>query len=220
VWAGSKDLGSTHARVDEELASLITARNGANLWEMLRLLNWVAAPTTQHSAARTPYGTRWIHMLGFADVEGKKIPIDSRLQERLGLLSTYRPEFIEARIVSTSDVKGERAAKKLNSAFSPVIEPEVTGGGRAESVQFVLPQVSKTDLKLFVDARNAYDTKTYEEKILDHSWLLERGVMLCEPSTKLDGMAGASLSGKGSWVAVPYASLRGEEGQKVAVEAV
>jgi hypothetical protein len=222
VWEGSADLRTTHARIEEELASLITARNGANLWETLRLLNWVAAPTTQHSAARTPYGTRWIHMLGFADVDGKKTPIDSGLPVRLGLLPTYKAEFIEARVVSANDAKGEKAAKKLNAEFSPVIEPELTGGGRAGSIQFILPQVSKTDLALFTDARNAYDSQTYEEKLLNHSWLLERGVMLCEPSTKIDGMAGASLSEQGSWVAVPYTALRGEEGneQKVAVETV
>lgn len=219
VWDRSKDLGATHTRVDEELASLITLRNGANLWEALRLLNWVAAPSTQHSAARTPYGTRWIHMLGFADVEGKKTPIDGELPQRLGLLSTYKPEFIEARIALTSDEKGQKAAKKLDMAFGPVIEPEITGGGHAGSVQFILPQVSKTELELFTKARDAYDAQTYDQKVLNHSWLLERGVMLCEPSTKLDGMAGASLSGQSSWVAVPYASVRGEEEveQKAAV---
>jgi hypothetical protein len=222
VWDKAKNLGSTHSRVDEELASLITTRNGANLWETLRLLNWVAAPSTQHSAARTPYGTRWIHMLGFADVEGKDVVIDAGLPERLGLLPTYKPEFIEARLVSTSDVKGQKFAKKLNTVFGPVIEPEVTGGGRAESVQFILPQVCKTDLAMFAEARAAYDRQELQQKILDHSWLLERGVLLCEPSTNLEGMAGASLAGQSSWVAVPYASLRGEGSteQQAVVETV
>ena len=34
--------------------------------------------------------------------------------------------------------------------------------------------------------------------------------MLSEPSTQLDGMAGASLFGGSGWVAVPLAALRGE----------
>lgn len=222
VWEGSKDLDATHKRVDEEVASLITARNGANLWETLRLLNWVAAPTTQHSAARTPYGARWIHMFAFADVEGKNVSIDSGFRDRLGLLPTYRPEFIEARIVSKSITKREKTADTLNTAFSPVIEPEITGGGRADSVQFVLPQVRKTDLKIFAEARNAYDAQSYGQKVLGHAWLLERGVLLCEPSTRIKGMAGASLPGQNAWVAVPHAYLRSDGGQeqKAATEAV
>ena len=221
VWEATKDIDATHSRVDEEIASLLTLRNGANLWEALRLLNWVAAPLTQHSAARTPYGTRWIHMLGFADVEGRKLSIDGDLPQRLGLLPTYKPEFIEARIASRTDEKGQIAAKTLNATFGPVIEPEITGGGRAGSVQFILPQVSKLDLRIFAEARDAYDAQTYERKLLGHSWLLERGVMLCEPSTTLEGMAGASLSGQSNWVAVPYASLRGDEAleERVAVAA-
>lgn len=220
AWTAMGDLASVHDRVDDEVASLITSRKGANLWETLRLLNWVAAPSTQHSAARTPYGARWLHMLGFADAANGRIAIDSTLPARLGLLPTYRPEFVEARIGSAGDGDGAKVAEKLTAVFGPVIEPTVAAGGRSGSVQFILPQVSKTDLTLFADARDAYDAQTRQQKVLHHSWLLERGVVLCEPSTVLDGMAGASLSGQGGWVAVPYASLRGEQERERHAEAV
>jgi hypothetical protein len=149
-------------------------------------------------------------MLSFADVETRKVSIDSNFPHRLGLLPTYKPEFIEARVGSAMVDKSQKIAKELNSVFGPVIEPELTGGGRAEAVQFVLPQVNKTDLQLFAAAQNAYDTQTYEQKLLGHSWLLERGLALCEPSTRIEGMAGGSLSGQGSWIAVPYAAVRGD----------
>lgn len=210
AWAASGDLESVHDRIDGEVASLITSRKGANLWEVLRLLNWVAAPSTQHSAARTPYGSHWIHMFGFADAANGNMAIDSALPERLGLSPTYRPEFVEARIGSATDCNGAKVGEKLNAVFGPVIEPVIAEGGLSGSVQFILPQISKTDLTLFADARNAYDAQTYQQKVLHHSWLLERGVVLCEPSSMLEGMAGASLSGQSGWVAVPYASLRGE----------
>lgn len=211
VWEATKDLNATHTRIDQELASLITLRNGANLWETLRLLNWVAAPSTQHSAARTPYGMRWIHVLGFADVSEGAVSIDAGLPARMGLLPNYRPEFVEARVAAKGDDTAKKVAKQVDSAFGPSIPPEISGGGREGFVQFVLPQASKTDLKLFVDARKAYDAQTHDRKLLGHSWLLERGVMLCEPSLTFDRMAGASLWGESGWVAVPYASLRGEE---------
>ncbi|WP_158510976.1 tubulin-like doman-containing protein [Paraburkholderia caribensis] len=211
VWEATGDLKATHARIDEEVASLITLRNGANLWETLRLLNWVAAPSTQHSAARTQYGMRWIHVFGFADVKGTKLGVKANLPKKMGLLPTYRPEFIEARVSDKIDDKMKDAAQQLGSVFGSSIPTEVAGGGRPGSVQFILPQVTKTDLQGFSSARDLYDSLNYAQKLMGHSWLLERGVMLCEPSTTLKGMAGASLGADGNWVAVPYEALRGEE---------
>ena len=92
IWQATQDLAATNARVDKEIAALMTARRGTNLLELLRLLNWVAAPSTQHSAARTPWGPQWIQMLAFTDA------VDSDLRQKVGLLPTYRPEFIEIRV--------------------------------------------------------------------------------------------------------------------------
>jgi hypothetical protein len=179
VWEATQDLKATHERVDEELASLVTLRNGANLWETLRLLNWVAAPSTQHSAARTQYGMHWIHTFGFADVESGKLSFGTDYPRKMGLLPTYRPEFIEARVAAKTDAVSNDVAEQLNSVFGPSIQAEFADGGRSGSVQFVLPQVSKEDLELFAKARSAYDLQTPETKLRGHSWLLERGVMLC-----------------------------------------
>ncbi len=71
TWHGTKDLAATHQRIDRELASLLLADHGAQLWETLRFLNWVAAPSTQHSAARTPYGPQWLHLWNFVDTDNK-----------------------------------------------------------------------------------------------------------------------------------------------------
>jgi hypothetical protein len=211
VWDATKDLEATHVRVDDELASLITSRNGANLWETMRLLNWIAAPSTQHSAARTQYGTRWIHTFAFADVKSGKLALQADIPRQMGLRSTYRPEFVEARIASKDDDKAKDIAEQLESAFGPSIQADVSEGGRTGSLQFVLPQVSKEDLELFAQARSSYDLQSQEEKLRGHSWLLEQGVMLCEPSTTFDGMAGASLWESQNWIAVPHAAVRGDK---------
>jgi hypothetical protein len=211
VWAATGDLAATQERVRREIASLLTLRNGANLWEMLRLLNWVAAPSTQHSAACTPWGSRWIHVLGYADTDGP-MAAGPDLAERLGLLPGYAPEFIEMRMADPPQAPGvDGVAAALAQALSPEVPPVVVGGGAPGSVQFVLPRVSKTDLALFQPARDAYEAADEDERRLGHSLLLERGIVLSEPSTQLDGMAGASLWGGNGWVAVPLAALRGEE---------
>ena len=211
VWEATKDIEATHARVSREIADLLSVDGGRNLLELLRLLNWVAAPSTQHSAARTPFGAKWIHMLAFADYEGP-LSIGNKTLAELGLRSTYHPEYIELR-VSEEGSAADAVATKLASVFSPDVPPQIiAGGGSATSVQYVLPCLGKFDLEIFYDARAAYDASSPSQRVLDHAMLLELGVVLSEPSTRLVGMAGAGLHGGDGWVAVPLEGLRVTEG--------
>jgi hypothetical protein len=210
AWEATKSLAATQHRADQEIAALVTRRGGTDLWEMLRLLNWVAAPSTQHSAARTPWGPQWIHMLGFADAAGGPVAVGPDLPRRMGLLPGYAPEFIEMRVADAAGTGVDALASSLEQAFAPEVPPQVVGGGRDGSVQFILPRIGKTDLSLFGDARAAYDAEPQEQRLLDHALLLDQGVLLSEPSTRLEGMAGAGLWGSNAWVAVPLAALRGE----------
>ena len=212
VWAATHDLAATNRRCALEIADLVTCRDGAALWESLRLLNWVAAPSTQHSAARTPWGPRWIHMLGYADTsDASPVALDNGLRGLMGLRPGYAPEFIEARASSLARAETDRLATRLDSAFTPDVPPQTVDAGRAGSVQFILPSISKTDLAFFYAARDAYDGEAPEQRLLDHSLLLEQGVLLSEPSTRLEGMAGASLGAGGGWIAVPLSDVRGGE---------
>jgi hypothetical protein len=206
----TKDLDLTHQRVDREIASLLLRNKGADLWETLRMLNWVGAPPTQHAAARTQYGAKWAHVLSFVDVDGP-ISASGQLPARLGIRPSYHPEFIEVRSADPKSPAVGKIAKALGKAFSPIAEPEVANapGGSPSSVQFILPCVAKTDLDLFFTARDAYDTQEWEEKLSDHSWLVDLGVMLCEPAIRFEGMAGECLWGCACWVVVPYEEIRG-----------
>lgn len=204
VWQATQNLAATHQRVDHELATLLTANRGGQLWETLRFLNWVAAPSTQHSAARTPFGPQWLHLWSFVDSGAKAAAINSSLLKQLGIRASYRPEIIEMRAPNPSDVEVTKIAADIDQLFKPEASAIVTQGGTEGSVQFILPRLSKTDLDLFFTAQSAYDVEPMAEKLLQHSWLLDLGVALCEPSTRLQGMAGASLWGGDNWVAVPY----------------
>ncbi|MBE0546086.1 MAG: hypothetical protein IH627_00160 [Rubrivivax sp.] len=205
---GGSGVETTRAVVNRELALLFMQRRGANLWETLRLLNWVAAPSTQHSAARTPWGARWIHLYGFG--EGSAPPQGLDVRRALGLLPDYSPEFIELRAAEGADPASLSAwARTLDTALAPEVPAHQVGGGRPGSIQFVLPRIAKTDLAVFFAAREAYDALLPAERHGAHALLLEQGVLLCEPSSRLEGMAGASLGKGGQWVAVPMDALRG-----------
>ena len=209
AWLATRDLEQTRARTSDEVANFVTGNAGVNLWETLRLLNWVAAPSTQHSAARTPWGARWMHVLGFADGAGGPIAAGPDLRRRMGLRASYAPEFIEMRAAAPGP-EADASACLLAEAFSPDVPPQVVDGAREGSIQFILPRATKFDLLAFADARDAYDAEALPARVLAHSMLLEQGVLLSERSTRLEDMAGASLGSGGSWVAVPFDALRGD----------
>ena len=216
VWDATQDLKATHERVDREVSSFLTRNKGVDLWETLRMLNWVGAPPTQHAAARTPYGNKWAHVLGFADVEDGITATDD-MASRMGIRDSYKPEFIEVRAVDPEDAKITKIAGTLSKAFSSTADPGITpsAGDNPGSVQFILPCISKLDLDLFFDSRDAYDPQTWEEKLTDHAWLLDLGVLLCEPAIRFNGMAGECLWGCACWVVVPYDQIRGPDIKQV-----
>lgn len=203
-------VGQARELVDQRLSSLFLERRGANLWEALRLLNWIAAPSTQHSAARTPWGSRWVHMFGFgSDHPGQ---LEQDLRAELGLLPDYRPEFLELRTSETTDDGvAEAWAAALNSAFSPEVSTHRVDGARPGTVQYLLPRIALRDLSAFYSARAAYDAESTARRQALHALLLEQGLVLCEPSTTIEGMAGANLGLGKQWIAVPLHQLRGEE---------
>jgi len=211
VWEATKDLAATHRFVDGELASFLTGQGGTPLWETLKLLNWVAAPSTQHSAARTPFGAQWIHLWACWDLAGKATAPELTSAQQLGVRASYRPEFIEVRAADAGDERVGQLAAELEAAFKPVAPVEMAAGASAGSAHFVLPCLDKTDLDAFFAARAAYDAASEEEKRLGHAWLVDLGVLLCEPGTRIPGTAGASLWGDERWVAIPYTAVRGDE---------
>ena len=52
-----------------------------------------------------------------------------------------------------------------------------------------------------------------------HALLLEHGLQLCEPSTRIEGMAGAGIGASRQWVAVPMADVRGDRPMALAGDA-
>jgi Tubulin like len=77
-------------------------------------------------------------------------------------------------------------------------------------IDIILPGVAKTDFTAFFRSRELYDQIDWNQKLLDHSWLLDLGVMMSEPAIRFEGMAGECLWGCACWVVIPYDQLRGD----------
>jgi hypothetical protein len=75
----------------------------------------------------------------------------------------------------------------------------------------ILPGVAKTDLIAFWESQKNYDQLSWEEKLLEHAWLIDIGPMLSEPAIRFEGMAGECIWGCACWVVVPYDQLRGDK---------
>ncbi len=216
-WEMTQDLALTQTQSYEALASFLLGNNSVDLYESLRLLNWVGASPTQHSAARSRYGKRWCHILGTLDLADAVLDIE-KVPGLLGLVGdNYSPDFFEIRTSAseqtvTDDQLGE-VANKMAQVLSPLVEPGIvrTGADSSSTLRFILPGASKNDLEIFFQSRDSYDQLEWDDKLLVHSWLLELGVLLSEPAIRFQGMAGECLWGCACWVIVPYDAIRGNE---------
>ena len=214
------DVSATHEYVDEGIASFIAQENGLHIYETLKLLNYLNSPTDRmHPATRAPIGERWVNMLlphKFADAEN--------ISASLGRVADgVQPEYVEARAFAPAGAFDEAGAKEIEgqitSAVTSLVEPGVVHFD-VENGSFIhvsVPRLTKLDIPGFSAARDAYDRMSWDEKLLAHSWLLDLGTMLCEPSTRVEGMAGECIWGCACWVVVPYEAVRGEEVQQVSL---
>lgn len=194
----------------EAITSFSTADGGKDLYETLKALNWLAVPGDQwHPAIRGEQSDRWINILATRPLA------EADTLTGLGLRPGFATEYAEARVFGSGKAAGTAAgaiAKAIPEVAAtrvdPVVESVETAGDGFVSV--VLPRASKLDLDLFVPSRDLYDPLEWEEHLLMHSWLLDLGVMLCEPSIRFDGMGGECIWGCACWVVVPHAAIRGE----------
>jgi hypothetical protein len=210
------DLAATHAYLDEGVGTFLAQNASGDLYETLKALNWLAVPADAwHPAIRGEQGDRWINVLA-----PRKLADLSSLGTG-GLVKGFSTEYVEARVTGGAD---ESTLASVASAVGSVVESTVDPvalavEGPGDQVSVVIPRASKLDLAAFVPARDYYDTLEWDDKLLIHSWLLDLGVMLCEPSIRFDGMGGECIWGCACWVVVPHAAIRGEISSPIQVDA-
>lgn len=211
VFALTHDLAATHRYLDAGLASFLARDGSVHLYETLKMLNWLGVPgETWHPAIRGEQGERWVNMLT------TRRPEDVSSLGALGLKEKFHTDYVEARVFAPKKAFGPKAeaalCERLAGAVQTPLAPSVLRFETEErpAVSVCLPRAAKVDLEVFARARDIYDTLTWDEKLLMHSWLLDLGVMLCEPSIRFDGMGGECIWGCACWVVVPHAAIRGE----------
>jgi Tubulin like len=207
------DLAATHEVVDTGIVNFIGRDGGKHLYETLKAVNWLSVEgSSWHPAIRSQPSDRWISLLtvrsGSSDA-----PV------ALGLEGQPLSEYVEMRVFgssSTSDVLAQSVGSAVSTAV-PVGVRSFAGEGKPLTLT-VVPRLSKLDLDDFVAQRDLYDERTWDEKLLMHSWLLDLGVMLCEPSIRFDGLGGECIWGCACWVVVPHAAIRGVSAAPVSPE--
>ncbi len=211
------DVPATQGYVDEGIVSFLGQDNGLHIYETLKLLNYLNSPTDRmHPATRAPIGERWVNVLvphKLADAESLSASLER-------VTDGAQPEYIEARVFAPAgSFDAKEIEGRITSAVTSLVEPDVVqfDVGNGSFVHVHVPRLTKLDLPGFSAARDAYDRMNWDEKLLSHSWLLDLGTMLCEPSTRFEGMAGECIWGCACWVVVPFAAVRGEEVQQVSL---
>ena len=143
------------------------------------------------------------------------------LDDYTGLSDDFRTDYAELHVHAPREIGFEKIDAKLQAK----VADKFLLPGDDSTIQIVnheffdhltsyadilLPGMAKTDLDLFWKSRDVYDKLDWEEKLLEHSWLLDLGVLMSEPAIRFDGMAGECLWGCACWVVVPYDQMRGD----------
>ena len=111
-----------------------------------------------------------------------------------GLKEGFKTDYIEAHSVSPRELWNDTLQRKLKETLQTYLLSgeestlKMTEGEFFDELtaysNVMIPGVARTDLNAFWEARDGYDQiDSRDDKLLLHSWLVDLGVMLCEPST-------------------------------------
>lgn len=203
----TRDLAGTHEYVNEGIVNFLARDGSKHLYETLKLLNWLSVPADRwHPAIRGEPTDRWINLLTWRRPEHAATLGSTEIHDGL------KTEYVEARAFGASATSDAAIRSSITGKIQPTIEPGVLrfDADTAPGVSLCVPHVSKLDLTTFVPTREAYDKLEWDGKLLRHAWLLDLGVLLCEPSIRFEGMGGECIWGCACWVVVPHAAIRGE----------
>jgi hypothetical protein len=221
----------TNKFIDDTFARYAVRDYGRELFRVLRPAGFTGAPHERISYKDRNWTMFDVAKLSHPAVEVLPGEPMSKWRESLGRWIEYIPQwtglkdgfktdYIEASAVSARTRWNDTLQRKLEDTLREFLLPGEDGTLKTEQAEFfdeltvyvnvVMPGVARTDLKVFYEARDLYDKLTWDEKMLAHSFLLELNVLLCEPSTRFEGMAGECILGCACWVVVPHAAIRGD----------
>lgn len=210
AWQETNDIHETHEIVDDAIAELITGEGGRTGWNTIRVATLLAnidnPPESWPPRSLPTQDIRWVNLLvplanaGDIDLATADLEPDART-----LFTEFQVMDGDESAIS-DDIESAFADHAQNvSVTSSAIE---TDSAAAAAIGFV-PRLSKVDLEAFHRCQDAYEEMAERDKVLDHSFLMELGVMLNEPSVRFEGVAGECIWGCACWVGVPMERVRG-----------
>lgn len=209
AWRETNDIDETHELVDDAVAGLLTREGGRAGWNTTRIATLLANidnPAESWPPRSLPtHDVRWANLL---------IPLASAedMEEATADLETGARTLLSE--IQIADGAGDDVQQQAKDVFSEVARTvnvtALASDGETANVMGFVPRLSKIDLAMFDRGQAAYEELSERDKVLDHSFLMELGVMLNEPSVRFEGVAGECIWGCACWVGVPMDRVRGE----------
>jgi hypothetical protein len=222
----------TNKFIDDSFVRFVVQDYGRELFRVLRPAGFTGAPHERISYRDRNWTVfdvaKFSHpgvevlpgepMSKWRDVIGKWIEYIPKFS---GIKDGFKTDYIEAHVVSARVRWNDTLENKLENTLKEYLLPGDDGTLHTSLSEFfdeltayaniIIPGVARTDMTAFFEARSKYDAlESWDEKLLCHSWLLDLGVLLSEPSIRFEGMAGECIWGCACWVVVPYEAIRGE----------
>ena len=141
VWAATHDLArDTHGRANQEVAALLTSKDGTGLWETLRLLNWVAAPFDAALRGTDAVGRQMGSRIGLC---GHRLARSVQTRRRWGCCRAINPNSWRRASTEVADA-ANAAAAAINAAFDPDLPAQLVAW-RAGRIRAVRAAVARQD---------------------------------------------------------------------------
>jgi hypothetical protein len=243
VRHGFKEL-VTNRFVADSFMRFVVSDNGRNLFRALRPAGLTGAPhetVSSKSRSWTMFNVAKLTHPGVQVLPGEApskwesvvVQWTSFVPKYDGLKDEFRTDYAEALIYGSRNMPLDKMANGfktlitdrylLDSESTVVISTGEFFDALTSYADLILPGVAKTDLLAFWESQKNYEKLSWEEKLIEHAWLLDVGPMLSEPAIRFQGMAGECIWGCACWVVVPYDELRGDKlpppNRKVILEA-
>lgn len=207
------DLDATHDMIDSVIADLITRDEGRAGWNKSRvasLLNNIDNPAESWPPRSLPtFDVQWVNLLA-------PVRVDDGAVEAVNTLGTDLTSD-SASLYAEADVSAPAGAEEVGDAIEGVfgdlaqhvsVNTSTAENGETEILAYV-PRLSKVELAMFERGQEDYESLPEREKVIEHSFLMELGVMLNEPSVRFEGVAGECIWGCACWVGLPMDRITG-----------
>ncbi len=235
-YASTAKAGTPHKMkvttkfVDDCLARFITADEGRVFFKSMRPLGLMAAPhefVPRNEKCFTVFSANKFLHPAVAVLPGEGAGLFrseiskwvDKMPDLIPLKQGFHTDYMECHVSAPRGIWTQQLDAQLGEKMTRYVDGGADNIGIYHEEMFdvltsfadvVVPGVSKTDLSFFTDIRDKYEKiEDDTQKLLMHSFLLDVGVLVSEPSIRFEGQAGECIWGCACWIAVPYDVVTG-----------